>query len=113
MSAASGQLFEPQAINQLKAVLAIADPALRERLSSLGNAELFHTCASLSPPDGRGDEDAVAQATHMTLRSLAERVEQLTGQIDELNQRLTRLVERHAPSCSYRWASARTAPSLS
>ncbi|CAM5715384.1 hypothetical protein SCANM63S_06487 [Streptomyces canarius] len=27
---------------------------------------------------------------------LAERIEQLTGQIDELNQRLTRLVERHA-----------------
>ncbi|WP_329325960.1 IS110 family transposase [Streptomyces luteogriseus] len=86
-----------QAINQLKAVLVIADPALRERLSSLGNAELFRTCASLSPPDGGGDEDAVAQATHMTLRMLAERVEQLTGQIDELNQRLPRLVERHAP----------------
>ncbi|MEU9443109.1 hypothetical protein AB0D42_19720 [Streptomyces sp. NPDC048304] len=29
-----------QAINQLKAVLVIADPALRERLSSLGNREL-------------------------------------------------------------------------
>ncbi|MEW2514262.1 hypothetical protein [Streptomyces sp. NPDC046870] len=28
---------------------------------------------------------------------LAERVEQLTGQIDELNRRLTRFVERHAP----------------
>ncbi|WP_234021382.1 transposase [Streptomyces sp. 142MFCol3.1] len=28
---------------------------------------------------------------------LAERVEQLTGQIDELNQCLTRLVEAHAP----------------
>ncbi|KOG59739.1 MULTISPECIES: IS110 family transposase [Streptomyces] len=86
-----------QAINQLKAVLDIADPALRERLSTLGNAELFRTCATLSPPDGGGDEDAVAQATHMTLRMLAERIEQLTGQINELNQRLTRLVERHAP----------------
>jgi transposase len=40
-------------------------------------------------------DDSVA--THMTLRMLAERIEQLTGQIDELNQRLTRLVERHAP----------------
>jgi hypothetical protein len=86
-----------QAINQLKAVLVIADPALRERLSTLGNAELFRTCATLSPPDGGGDEDAVAQATHMTLRMLAERIEQLTGQINELNQRLTRLVEHHAP----------------
>ncbi|NEC89918.1 IS110 family transposase [Streptomyces sp. SID12501] len=86
-----------QAINQLKAVLVIADPALRERLSSLGNAELFRTCARLGLCDGGGDEDAVAQATHMTLSMLAERIEQLTGQIDELNRRLTRLVERHAP----------------
>ncbi|MEU9590870.1 IS110 family transposase [Streptomyces sp. NPDC048193] len=86
-----------QAINQLKAVLVIADPALREQLSSLGNAELFRTCARLAPHDGGGDEDAVAEATHLTLRMLAERIEQLTAQIDELNQRLTRLVERHAP----------------
>ncbi|MEW2303257.1 transposase [Streptomyces sp. NPDC006655] len=103
----SARLFKPakdsavkartQAINQLKAVLVIADPALRERLSSLGNAELFRTCATLSPPDGGGDEDAVTQATHLTLRMLAERIEQLTGQIHELNQRLTRLVEHHAP----------------
>ncbi|MEU5115573.1 IS110 family transposase [Streptomyces longwoodensis] len=34
---------------------------------------------------------------HMALRMLAERIEQLTGQVNELNQRLTRLVERHAP----------------
>ncbi|MES4889487.1 IS110 family transposase [Streptomyces sp. NPDC096012] len=83
-----------QAINQLKAVLVIADPALREQLSSLGNRELFRTCARLG---GGGDEDAVTQATHLTLRMLAERIEQLTGQINELNQRLTQLVERHAP----------------
>ena len=83
-----------QAINQFKAVLVIADPALRERLSSLGNRELFRTCARLGPGDG---ENAVAQATHMTLRMLAERIEQLTGQINELNQRLTQLVEHHAP----------------
>ncbi|MCX4437849.1 IS110 family transposase [Streptomyces mirabilis] len=85
-----------QAINQLKAVLVIADPALRERLSSLGNRELFRTCARFSLPDG-DDEDAVAQATHITLGLLAQRIEQLTGQIDELNRRLTGLVERHAP----------------
>ncbi|SFG84822.1 hypothetical protein SAMN02787118_13087 [Streptomyces mirabilis] len=84
-----------QAINQLKAVLVVADPALRERLSSLGNAELFRTCARLSWRDG-DDEDAVARATHITLSLLAQRIEQLTGQIDALNQRLIRLVERHA-----------------
>jgi transposase len=84
-----------QAINQLKAVLVVADPALRERLSGLGNRELFRTCVCLSPREG--DEDAVSQATRVTLRLLAERIEQLTRQIDELNQRLTGLVERHAP----------------
>jgi hypothetical protein len=62
-----------QAINQLKAVLVIADPALRERLSSLGNRELFRTCAGLSLRDGEGDEDAVAQATRITLSLLAQR----------------------------------------
>lgn len=86
-----------QAINQLKAVPVIADPALREQLSSLGNRELFRTCARLGPGDGEDGENAVAQATHMTLRMLAERIEQLTGPINELNQRLTQLVERHAP----------------
>ncbi|MDQ0834260.1 transposase [Streptomyces achromogenes] len=45
-----------QAINQLKAVLVIADPALRGRLTSLGNAELFRTCARLGPPDDDGEE---------------------------------------------------------
>ncbi|MET9354147.1 transposase [Streptomyces sp. NPDC006617] len=48
-------------------------------------------------PDGGGDEDAATQATHMTPRMLAERIEQLTAQINELDQRLTRLVEHHAP----------------
>ncbi|WP_236580127.1 IS110 family transposase [Streptomyces sp. HM190] len=86
-----------QAVNQLKAVLVIADPALRERLSRLGNRELFRTCRRLGPDDGEDGESAVAQATHMTLSMLAERIEQLTGQIDELNQRLTQLVEHHSP----------------
>ncbi|WP_256976217.1 hypothetical protein [Streptomyces sp. CS113] len=47
--------------------------------------------------DGGGDEDAPSQATHLTLRMLAERIGQLTAQINGLNQRLTRLVEHHAP----------------
>lgn len=82
-----------QAINQLKAVLVIADPELRERLSSLGNRELFRTCARLDPGDG-GGEGAVAQATHMTLRMLAERSSNTMPH-----------------SYSYWWALARTAPS--
>ncbi|MFC5225495.1 IS110 family transposase, partial [Streptomyces fimbriatus] len=83
-----------QAINQFKAVLVVADPAVRERLFSLGNRELFRTCARLGLHDGGGDEEAVTQAT-TTLRMLAERIEQLTGRLDELNQRLT---ARRTPS---------------
>ncbi|MFI2640813.1 hypothetical protein [Streptomyces sp. NPDC018610] len=80
----------------------------------MGNAELFRTCETLSPLDGGGDEDGVmAQATHMTLRMLAERIEQLTAQINELNQRLTRLVEHHAPQLLVPVGIGRTAPSLS
>ncbi|MFD9504860.1 hypothetical protein [Streptomyces sp. NPDC060035] len=72
--------------------------ALREQLSSLDNREPFRICARLGLHGGGGDGYAAAQATQMTLRMLAERIEQLTGQIDELNQRLTRLVERHPHS---------------
>ncbi|MFE1198393.1 transposase [Streptomyces olivaceoviridis] len=39
----------------------------------------------------------MAQATGLTLSLLAQCIEQLTGQIDELNQRLIRLAEHHAP----------------
>jgi transposase len=39
----------------------------------------------------------VAQAIHVALSLLAQRIEQRTEQINELNQRLTRLVERHTP----------------
>ncbi|MEV7347059.1 hypothetical protein [Streptomyces sp. NPDC093544] len=37
-----------QAGIQFKSVLITADPALREELAQLGNAELFRTCARLS-----------------------------------------------------------------
>ncbi|MFF8392842.1 transposase [Streptomyces sp. NPDC016172] len=40
---------------------------------------------------------AVARDAKRLTRLVRERIEQLTGQIDELNQRLTLLVERHAP----------------
>ncbi|WP_405884581.1 hypothetical protein OG762_41340 [Streptomyces sp. NBC_01136] len=88
-----------QAINQLKAVLVSAGPNLREELAGLGNAELFRTCARLADDnksDGNGEE-AVLQATRITLCLLAQRVGQLTEQIRDLDGRLVRLVARHAP----------------
>ncbi|MGW8970594.1 IS110 family transposase [Streptomyces platensis] len=103
-----------QAINQLKAVLVSADPNLREELAGLNNSELFRTCARLADDskNDEGEEEAVLKATRMALCLLAQRIGQLTVQIQELERRLALLAERHARSCSLWWASARTRPSL-
>ncbi|MEV7405653.1 transposase [Streptomyces sp. NPDC091267] len=85
-----------QAINQLKAVLVTADPRLREALSGLGNGALLRTCARLDGDDKDGEE-TVLQATRLTLSLLARRIAQLTVEIHDLDQRLARLVKRHAP----------------
>jgi hypothetical protein len=88
-----------QAINQLKAVLIRADPQLREELAGLGNAELFCTCAGLVDDslNHEADEGAVLHATHVTLGLLARRIRQLSDEVQDLEGRLTQLVERHAP----------------
>jgi transposase len=80
-----------QAINQLKAVLVAADPTLREALSGLSTPILIRQCAQLpaDPPS-----DATSAAT-WTLRLLARRIVELTGEIDDLNQQLARAVNRH------------------
>jgi transposase len=88
-----------QAVNQLKAVIVTAEPALREELSGLGNAELLHTCAQFTDASS-GEEagrESVLLATRITLGLLAHRIGQLSEQIREVDARLTRLVERHAP----------------
>ncbi|GAX49329.1 hypothetical protein SO3561_00818 [Streptomyces olivochromogenes] len=103
-----------QAINQLKAVLVSADPNLRKELAGLNDAELFRTCVRLADDnksDGNGVE-AVLQATRITLSLPAQRIGQLTEQIQDLEGRLAWLAERHARSCSLWWASVRTRPSL-
>lgn len=88
-----------QAINKLKAVLVGAGANLREELARLNNSELFRTCARLaddSKDDGDGEE-AVLRATRVTLCLLARRIGRLTEQIQDLESRLARLVERQAP----------------
>ncbi|MEU9290923.1 transposase [Streptomyces sp. NPDC048275] len=45
-----------QAVNQLKAVLITADPALREELAQLGNAELFRICARFARVSGHEED---------------------------------------------------------
>ncbi|WP_455432160.1 IS110 family RNA-guided transposase [Streptomyces qaidamensis] len=99
LTKASAVKARTQTINQLKAVLVTADPALREEVAGLGNAELFRTCARFpdtSSREGVGEE-SVLQATRITLRLLASRIGQLSEQIREIDARLARLVKCHAP----------------
>ncbi|MGW2858183.1 transposase [Streptomyces sp. NPDC001205] len=84
-----------QAANQLKAVLVTAEPALREELAGLSRRALIHACVQLGDDDAGGDP--VLRATRFTLRSLAERIEQLTAQARELERRLAELIEGHHP----------------
>lgn len=83
-----------QAINQLRAVLVCADPALRENLSGLGRATLIRRCAELPDPDT--GPDTTAAVIH-TLRLLARRIDQLTSEARDLHHRMTRVIDAHAP----------------
>ncbi|WP_455567810.1 IS110 family RNA-guided transposase [Streptomyces caelestis] len=99
LTKASAVKARTQAINQLKAVLVTADPVLREELAALGNAELFRTCAQFTDAHGREEvgAESVVQATRITLGLLAYRIGRLSEEIRDVEARLTRLVERHAP----------------
>ncbi|MFE2065045.1 IS110 family transposase [Streptomyces sp. NPDC059467] len=99
LTKASAVKARTQAINQLKAVLITADPVLREELTGLGNAELFRTCARFADASSREEvgTESVLQATRITLGLLAHRIGQLSEQIRDVETRLARLVECHAP----------------
>ncbi|MFJ4866882.1 IS110 family transposase [Streptomyces sp. NPDC088748] len=77
-----------QAMNQLKAVLLVLDPALREQLTSLRNPALITTCAALD--DGRTE-------AAFTMRLLARRVQSLSLEIKELTKRTTKAVRASRP----------------
>jgi transposase len=82
-----------QTINQLKAVLVAADPALREALSGLTNTMLIRRCAQLAattPAD-------VTSAAVYTLRLLARRILELTAEIHDLIHHITATITRHCP----------------
>lgn len=82
-----------QAINQLKAVLVAADPALREALTGLSNPKLIRTCSALEP----AADTAPAAAARHTLRLLARRIQHLTEEINDLTSRITTAINAHAP----------------
>lgn len=83
-----------QAVNQLKALLVTADPALREELA-LPRRALVTACLQLKE-EGEG-ADPVARATQFTLCSLAERIQYLKRQAALLEKRLSTLISCHYP----------------
>ena len=94
LAKASAVKARTQTINQLKAVLVAADPALRETLSGLTNTMLIRRCAQLettTPHD-------VTTAAVYTLHLLARRVLELTEEIDDLVQRITDTITAHCPT---------------
>jgi transposase len=94
LAKASAIKARTQTINQLKAVLIAADPALREALTGLSNPILFRRCAEL-PPTTPND---VTSAAVYTLRLLAHRIRELTGEIRDLERRITDAVAVHTPA---------------
>lgn len=94
LAKASAIKARTQTINQLKAVLVAADPALREALTGLSNPILFRRCAEL-PPTTPND---VTSAAVYTLRLLAHRIRELTGEIRDLEHRITDAVAAHTPA---------------
>jgi transposase len=82
-----------QAINQLKAVLVNADPALREALAGLGTLALVTRCIQLEEVDWPNSAAVV-----FTLRTLARRIRALAAEIRDLTARLTAGVKAVAPA---------------
>jgi len=84
-----------QAINQLKAVLVRADPALRESLTGLSNPRLIRRCADLDPS---GNTTSTRSAAAYTLRTLARRILCLAEEIDDLNNQITSTITTCCPA---------------
>lgn len=91
LAKASALKARTQTINQLKAVIVAADPALREELAGLSNTKLFRRCAQLEP----ATPIDVTSAAAYTLRLLARRIHELTAEIYDLEQRITAAVTMH------------------
>jgi transposase len=93
LARASAVKSRTQTINQLKAVIVSADPALRDQLAGCTGAALIRHCADL--PDTTPTD--VATATRYTLRRLARRIQTLTTEERELQQQITAVLNTHPP----------------
>jgi len=81
------------AINELRALIIISPPELRERLQGRTEAALLDACVRLRPGSSNTERSAVALA----LRSLAQRIRQLRVEAKTLEAELARRVRALAP----------------
>ena len=93
LARASAVKSRTQAVNQLKAVIVTADPALRDTLTGRSTTALIRACANL--PDTAPTD--VATATTYTLSRLARRIQALTTEERHLQHQITAVLHRHAP----------------
>jgi len=84
-----------KAINQLKAIIVGADPALRDSLAGLGPATLIRRCAEL--PDTPGSATVAETSVVFTLRLLAERIIALKKEAYTLHVRIRELISTLVP----------------
>ncbi|GAA1676740.1 hypothetical protein GCM10009733_087020 [Nonomuraea maheshkhaliensis] len=82
-----------QAINQLRAVLVRADPALRDALAGLGSITLIRTCANLP----EAEHCTIDDAARTVLRMLARRILALTQESRAHERALVAIITDYAP----------------
>jgi transposase len=82
-----------QTANQLRAVLVTAPQELRDRLRKLSMAHLVVTVARCRP----GAITSTEAASKLALKSLATRYQQLSAEIDALDEQIAELTKQAAP----------------
>jgi transposase len=81
---------------QIKALIVTAADGLRTQLRVLSPGQLIDTCAAFCPDPAQAGDPATA--SRLALRSLARRHQQLSVEIDDLDQLITPLVEQINPA---------------
>ena len=93
---------------QMKSLIVTAPDQLRAQLRTLGDRQLIHHCATRRPDHTTAADPSTA--TVIALRALARRHQQLSVEIDQLDQLIAPLVEAINPPCAPCTASAPTSP---
>ncbi len=83
-------------LNQLRSLVGTAPEELRAGLRELGPIALVRTCSRFRVASSQTHEPPTA--TKLALRSVARRCEQLTGELEALDEELDRLVRAAAPA---------------